>query len=369
MKDIELIKSKQHFEILDGLRGVAAISVVIFHFLEFVYLEEGPVKNPFAHSFLAVDFFFCLSGFVIAYAYDDRIEKMGIIEFFKSRLIRLHPLVIIGSILGLIGYFAVPYGDIANRNISELLLIFVCSLLLIPLPIMKDRYSNNFGLNAPAWSLFWEYIANIVYSLILWRLPRKIMLVLTFIAGIALAYVAYHSKGISGGWDGNTFFDGAARVSYSFFAGVIVYRYKWIIPSKLGFLGLTILLIPAFLYPFNPELNFITEPLIILFYFPFLVALGAGAVTSTITKKICVFSGKISYPLYMIHYFAIWIFGKYQGVYKFDGITLFAIVTLSTFILIGLAYLTMTYIDVPIRNYLTEKRKSRLSQKSIMVNE
>ncbi|AOW09632.1 acyltransferase family protein [Flavobacterium gilvum] len=369
MKDIELIKSKQHYEILDGLRGVAAISVVIFHFLEFVYLDEGPTKNPFAHSFLAVDFFFCLSGFVIAYAYDDRIAKMGVIEFFKSRLIRLHPLVILGSILGLIGYFLVPYGDIASRSTGELIFIFICSLLLIPLPIMKDRYLNNFGLNAPAWSLFWEYIANIVYSLILWSLPRKIMAVLTLIAGIILIYVSYNSKGLVGGWGGDTFWDGAARVSYSFFAGILVYRFKWIISSKLGFLGLAILLMPAFLYPFNEALNYITEPLVVLFYFPLLVALGAGAVTSVNTKKICVFFGNISYPLYMTHYFAIWIFGTYQSIYKFSGVTLFAIVALSTLTLIGSAYLIMTYIDAPLRNYLTEKRKSKLSKKTVVLSE
>ncbi|MDR6843687.1 acyltransferase [Flavobacterium granuli] len=361
MKDIELIKTKQHYEILDGLRGVAAISVVIFHFLEWAY--DHPSKNLFAHSYLAVDFFFCLSGFVIAYAYDDRIEKMGVIEFFKSRLIRLHPLVIIGSILGLIGYFLIPYGDITNRSVSELLLLFVCSLLLIPLPIMNERWGNNFGLNAPAWSLFWEYIANIIYSLILWRLSRRILLLLTLIAGILLAYVSYSSYSIMGGWDGITFWHGCARVSYSFLAGILVYRFKWIIPSKLGFLGLTLLLIPAFLYPFNPEWNYLTEPHIVLFYFPFLIALGAGVVTSPKTKKICVFLGNISYPLYMTHYFAIWIFATYQNIYKFSGFSLFVVVSLGTLVLIGFAYLTMTYIDVPVRNYLTKKRKSGLSQK------
>lgn len=195
------------------------------------------------------------------------------------------------------------------------------------------------------------------------------MLVLTFIAGIALIYMAYNSKGVSGGWGGDTFWDGAARVSYSFFAGILVYRFKWIIPSKLGFWGLAILLLPTFLYPFNPTFNFITESLIVIFYFPLIVALGAGAVTSGNTKKICVFSGNISYPLYMTHYFAIWIFGKYQSIYKFEGFTLFAIVVLSTLVLIALAYFTMTYIDAPIRNYLTEKRKSKLSKKPIMAND
>ena len=82
-----ILKTKQHFEILDGLRGVAALGVVTFHFMEMAYSDYS--KNFIGHGFLAVDFFFCLSGFVIGYAYDDRIGKMGIMEFFKSRLIRL----------------------------------------------------------------------------------------------------------------------------------------------------------------------------------------------------------------------------------------------------------------------------------------
>ena len=99
----DLLKTKQHFEILDGLRGVAALAIVAFHFMEWVFPDFS--KNFIAHGFLAVDFFFCLSGFVIGYAYDDRIRKMGVGEFFKSRLIRLHPLVVFGSLLGLLGFF------------------------------------------------------------------------------------------------------------------------------------------------------------------------------------------------------------------------------------------------------------------------
>src|SRR6476469_4107966 len=96
-----LSKSKHHFVILDVLWGVAALAVVIFHFMEWVFTD--PSTNFIGHGFLAVDFFFCLSGFVIGYAYDDRLVKMGIFEFFKSRFIRLHPLVIAGSVLGLVG--------------------------------------------------------------------------------------------------------------------------------------------------------------------------------------------------------------------------------------------------------------------------
>src|ERR1700748_2635195 len=101
-----ILQTKRHFEILDGLRGVAALAVVTFHFMEWVTFDYS--KNFIGHGFLAVDFFFCLSGFVIAYAYDDRIGKMGLLEFFKSRAIRLRPLVILGSVLGLLTFLFDP---------------------------------------------------------------------------------------------------------------------------------------------------------------------------------------------------------------------------------------------------------------------
>src|SRR6478609_5352395 len=111
MKDVKLspglLKTKQHFAILDGLRGVAALGVVVFHFMEWIFPD--PSKNFIGHGFLAVDFFFCLSGFVIGYAYDDRIQEMGRGAFFKARLIRLHPLVVLGSVLGLLGFLLDPF--------------------------------------------------------------------------------------------------------------------------------------------------------------------------------------------------------------------------------------------------------------------
>lgn len=98
--------TRPHFQILDGLRGIAALGIVIFHFMEWIY---APAANIIGHGFLAVDFFFCLSGFVIAYAYDSRIKIIGIKEFFKSRLIRLQPMVILGSLLGLTAFLLDPF--------------------------------------------------------------------------------------------------------------------------------------------------------------------------------------------------------------------------------------------------------------------
>jgi peptidoglycan/LPS O-acetylase OafA/YrhL len=352
----DLLKTKEHFEILDGLRGIAAIAIVVFHFMEIVH---PPDKNFIAHGFLAVDFFFCLSGFVIAYAYDDRMGKIGIKEFFKSRLIRLHPLVIIGAVLGLLAFLFNPFAGIPEGyTAGKIALIFLATLLMVPNPVMADRYFNVFGLNAPAWSLFWEYIASIAYALVLHRLKRTVLLILAAIAAIILCYVCYRAGGsILGGWSGETFWDGGARIAYSFLAGMLIFRFNWIIKNKLGFLGLSVLLLLAFLLP-DSKWNGFTQLLVVLVYFPLLVALGAGATLNPSVKKICVLSGNISYPLYMTHYAVMWIFANYYTEYKPDTTLLVLIIIGGTILLIGFAYLVMVFYDIPLRKYLTSKRKS-----------
>lgn len=341
------LQSKKHFEILDGLRGIAAIGVVIFHFMEWIYTD--PSKNFIGHGFLAVDFFFCLSGFVISYSYDDRITKIGVFEFFKLRLIRLHPLVIAGSILGLLAFLFDPFGGHPELfSAGKIALIFLCSALLIPLPIIEDRGFNLFGLNAPSWSLFWEYIANIAYVLVLYKLSRKYLLLLTTLSAVVICYAAYRSGNLLGGWSGPTFWDGCARVTYSFLAGLLIQRSNWIIRNRLGFIGITFLLCLAFIMPFS-KWNWLSELVVVLFYFPLLIALGAGASLASSLKKVCQFSGKISYPLYMTHYAALWMFGNYYLNHKPDSAQLTLIIILAVIMLVVAAYVVMIIYDIPVR--------------------
>lgn len=351
----EVLKPKQHFEILDGLRGIAAVAIVIFHFMEIVY---PPNENFIAHGFLAVDFFFCLSGFVIAYAYHDRIDKMKITDFFKLRLIRLHPLVIFGSVLGLLAFLFDPFGgQSGSYETGKLILIFLASIFLIPFPVMADRYFNLFGLNAPGWSLFWEYVANILYALFLYKLSRRSLFLLTIFAAAGICFVSHRAGGsLMGGWSGENFWDGCARISYSFLAGMLIYRSNWIIKSKLGFIRLSVLLLFAFLVPFS-DWNWLTEPIVVLLYFPLLITLGAGATLAPGFKKLCVFLGNISYPLYMTHYAVMWIFANYYTKYKPDTSQLVLIMSIGTILLLGIAYLTMVFYDIPVRKYLTDRRK------------
>lgn len=349
-----ILQPKQHFKILDGLRGVAALAIVIFHFAEWVY---APQENFISHGFLAVDFFFCLSGFVIAYAYDSRIENMGMFEFIKRRLIRLHPLVVLGAVLGLLGFLFDPFSDSsANYSILQTVTLFLCTVFLIPYPVMEDRFFNVFGLNAPTWSLLWEYIANLFYVFVLYRLSKHYVLLLTVVAAIILSIVSYNTGNLLGGWAGENFWHGGARIFFSFLAGLCIYRYNFIIKNKIGFLGLSCLLVLAFLMP-QVEWNWLTELLVILIYFPLIVALGAGATLSQKFEKACVFSGNISYPLYMTHYPAMWIFGNYVTTAKPGTSEITLIIIVGTILLVGFAYLVMVVYDIPVRRYLSSKTR------------
>lgn len=283
-----LAPTKHQFEILDGLRGVAAFAVVIFHFMEFI--EPDYNKNFIAHAYLAVDFFFCLSGFVIAYAYDHKLQTIGLWNFFKRRLIRLHPLVIIGAVIGFLAFIFDPYSDLlAKYGWVKTIIMLVTGCLLVPYPIVKERYFNLFHLNPPTWSLMWEYVANILYAVLFVRLKKTPLWVLTVLAAGVLVYEASHATNLGVGWSGDNWAGGGFRVLYSFLAGILVYRMNWRITSRMGFIPTSLLLLIGFLVPFADKANFITDPVLVILYFPFIITLGAGTTVGARAKKICLF--------------------------------------------------------------------------------
>ncbi len=368
------IKPKKHYEILDGLRGVAAILVVIFHILE-AFNEGSRFKQIMNHGYLAVDFFFLLSGFVVAYAYDDRWEKMSQWEFYKRRLIRLQPMVIMGMVIGALFYYfqasEVAFPQIATMPVWKLILVMLAGFVLIPLPpSMEIRgWGETFPLNGPAWSLFFEYIANILYALFFRKFSNKVLgfLVLIF-AGMLVQYTVFGPKGdVIGGWSltMQELYVGFTRLLYPFFAGILLSRLGKLIHIKGAFWVCSILIIVIFSIPRLGDenslwINGLYESIAIILLFPLIVAIGAGGeIKNPLSLKICKALGDISYPIYIIHYPLIYCYMAWVFDHKIplkDGYVVGIGVLVSSVVI---AYLCLKFYDEPVRNWLQNKFQKR----------
>jgi len=284
------LKSKSHYEILDGLRGVASILVVIFHVFE-TYSGDR-FHQIINHGYLAVDFFFLLSGFVVAYAYDDRWDKMTQWDFYKRRLIRLQPLVIVGTIIGaLLFYFqagsAMPL--VAATPVWKLLLVTVLGFTMIPLlPSMDIRgWQETHPLNGAAWSLLYEYIANILYAVFIRHFSKTVLTIFVILsAGWLVSFLVWGPQGdVIGGWtiDKTQVSIGFIRLLYPFFAGVLLMRMGKLIHIKGAFAVCSLLIVlflsvPRIGGPTHLWMNGIYESFVIIIIFPLIVAIGADSI-------------------------------------------------------------------------------------------
>ena len=293
---------KEHFEVLDGLRGGAAFLIVVFHLFNYSFGFHGPwalVK----HAYLAVDFFFAVSGFVVAYAYDDRWTRMTTLQFVRIRLIRLHPLVLIGATLGLLGYLLDPFSKIMNRGpLSMVLLAYLTSLLLLPSPPIAGRHNESQALNGPAWSLMQEYLGNIAYALILRRLRTVTLWIVFAIFGLILIWVANSKGSLDGGWDYPNIWMAPLRLTVSFVLGLWLYRiHDRVRMPKVGLLILSIVLLVCFQMPKFPKAgtldwNGLYDVACVLVLFPLIILCGAHSDAGTGMIRLCKFSRKTLVP-------------------------------------------------------------------------
>ena len=373
-KDTKTKDSKPHYALLDGLRGVAALLVVWYHIFEgFQFAGNKPVIDFINHGYLAVDFFFILSGFVVGYAYDNRWGKtLTLGGFFRRRLIRLQPMVIMGAVIGAVSFLlsGMERWDGTHATLWLTFLAFVCGCLMLPaLPGMPREVRGNgemFPLNGPCWSLFFEYVGNIVYALFIRRLSTRLLAVLSFALCYALAWFAvtaqsgYGSIGVGWTVDRTNILGGSLRMLCPFTMGLLLSRiFKPIHYARGAFWTSAALLLIIFHVPYIHSdgalsLNGIFEAACIIAVFPLVVWYAAsGKTTDIASTRICRFLGDISFPLYIVHYPLMYAF--YMWLIKTRQYTLYetwpaalAVVTAS----IILAWLCLKLYDMPVRKWL-----------------
>jgi peptidoglycan/LPS O-acetylase OafA/YrhL len=368
--------AKNHYVILDGLRGVASLMVVAFHLFE-PFSGENPVKQIINHGYLAVDFFFMLSGFVIAYAYDDRWTRMTQWEFYKRRLIRLQPMVIMGSLVGAaLFYFQTgpAFPLIPATPVWKMLLVMLVGCTLLPLPISMDirGWQEMHPLNGPAWSLFFEYIANLLYALGLRKLSSKVLSAFVFLAAIFLVQLAvFGPRGdLIGGWALNAqeLHVGFARLLFPFFAGVLLNRVGVRIRLKGAFGISSLLLIVALSLPrFGgtqyPWMNGLYEALCVIILFPIILAIGAGEKrVDGLSIRTARFFGDLSYPLYITHYPWVYLYTGWVIRVRPTGAQGVFAALLVAVAAIAIAYASLKLYDEPVRRWLSRKFLAKQGQ-------
>ncbi|GAC1043049.1 acyltransferase [Rhizobium sp. No.120] len=278
------------------MRGLAAFAVVVYH-----------LDRPYAPSaYIAVDFFFVLSGFVIARAYGEKLASgMTVRAFMKARYARLYPLFLIGSVYGLVQLLL--HWQASGVGRSDLAASILTTIFMLPSPSFLTRSAGDilalYPLNGPAWSLFWELLANLVFVLILFRLKtRSLILIAAASLALLIGSVLFH-KSLDLGWEWHSVDGGFARVFFSFTLGMIIYRLRsntalgWTMNSYAALLPIATILILLFL----PSYSLKSALVFCILISPLIVLAGTMLELPARLQRPGIFLGYLSYPIYMCH--------------------------------------------------------------------
>ena len=307
-----------------------------------------------------MDFFYCLNGFVIAYAYDEKLAaRLRFSDFALKRLIRLYPMILFGALLGggvwLVGKSFGAFGEIVA--------VTVATLALIPLGLAF--HDQAYPPDNPLWPLFFELTANAVYGIErrIFPAPKALLAILILlVSGVALVAVSYARQGLEfvGFASYSSFLVGFVRVAFPFFAGAFIYRYglfrlRFQIPSSAVAIALCAMLLAPIV---QPQAVGIYDALAVTILCPTIVILGANANHSVYLSRIWSFLGKLSYPFYIIH---LPIYNAVNQLKRVPRIPTTLIHALPVFGLLAAAvsaYYVMILYDEPVRRWLTSRHSA-----------
>lgn len=284
------------YRTLDGLRGVAALLVVTRHVGGFF------PGRLFPESFLAVDLFFLLSGFVIAYAYEARLlAGTSLRAFMKTRLIRLYPLYLLGIGVGVAARLVSGLNDDNGLDWTSLGQAIAIGLSMLPAaPFMPLGGS---ALDGPTWTLAPELAANLAYAASVRWLSKPALIAVTALGGAGLVACEWIYGTLDGGWKLDALPLLAARLAFSFFLGVTVFRFKpargtrpWLAWGCLIVLGVALCLQPG------AHWRQLYELVAVMGLFPAILLVAVRNEPGRFGAPVFAWLGAVSYAVYVLHH-------------------------------------------------------------------
>ncbi|MBS0281097.1 MAG: acyltransferase [Proteobacteria bacterium] len=342
---------RKRYHGLDAMRGIAALSVVVFH------IGNGAHQRLFPHAYLAVDFFFMLSGFVLAKAYEPRLRNsLSATRFLGARFIRLYPLFALGVLLGIARVVSRTMGSLPHSMTPvEALFAFTMNALMLPAPTSPTLL---FPFNAPAWSLFLEIVINIGFAALFCRMASRFLAMSCLGAGGLLAFAILRQGHNDLGAIWSTAGFGLLRVCFAFLLGILLARLPGRVRKSspmalLPIIGFALLLA----FPWPPAFGEMYDLVAVFVLLPALLWLSMRIELPEILHGAGAALGDISYPLYAIHFPLLQVFllvffrGLHLPLWLVSLLFLAGIVWLSW-------YLAHRF-DAPIRRWLSGRARLR----------
>jgi peptidoglycan/LPS O-acetylase OafA/YrhL len=344
-KPLVMAKAVSHYVSLDLLRGIAALCVLLYH-MDFLFGIKGAMLPK---AYLCVDFFFALSGFVIAANYSFEVKpNIMFRQFLVARLARLWPLLAASIVFGFFVMGAKLYKDFHYIDTLPLLGSVFFNSFMLPSFFQPYAIDRVYIFNGAAWSIFFELMINIVYFICFRRWLNKYLLMVLMVSWCALFLSAFSNQGLDVGWSTQNFFYGFARVFYSFILGLVIFSSRIFNRFKVSVSWL-ILMVFLFVILLQMDLGWVYDLVVITFFFPVILIFSVNSRVVGNTKAISQFIGDISYSVYLLQTPFIILFSGLSTIFLGAKIGVYTPIAGYVFLVLFIpcCYLCWRYFEVP----------------------
>ncbi len=343
-------RQRDHYQGLDFLRGLAALAVVLYHLSERMNL---PLM--FSHGYLAVDFFFTLSGFVMASAYGRPLSERRLRPgyFYALRAVRLMPLIVLGTIISFIVELGRPGIVNQTHHLMEAMAALVLGSLLLPTPFIDTLQNTLFPLDGPAWSLFYEAIANIAMPFYARLMVRRVLIGVTIaVCGVYLAWGMSQTGTVHVGFQLSDVSLGLARVGFSFTVGVALFSMRHYAP-RTPFIFPPVLLAMLLSVPSLGSWDAVFQAVCVFAILPAITFVAVGTRCGASGRRWSALSGDLSYPLYALHFPFVRLATVTAARHSLSVEPRMIVALATAGVCLCIAYVAFVFYDVPIRRQLS----------------